>query len=83
MMSHDPITPEQYAQLAKAILGEALHRPPTIVVIGTSGAGKSSLINRLFKTHFALVRCVRRNAANSRPVDSDLAINRIPTIARS
>jgi len=41
---------QQEARIVKAILDEVHRKPPTIAVIGLSGSGKSSVINRLFRT---------------------------------
>ena len=45
------LTPEEQLQLSEAIIKELKTRPPTIGLIGVSGVGKSSTINKMFKTN--------------------------------
>ena len=41
---------QDLTQMAEAMLAEVRRKPPSFAMIGLSGSGKSSVINRLFKT---------------------------------
>ena len=51
MPTESPLTAEERRQVIDAIRGELAKKPPTIGVIGVSGVGKSSSINRLCNTN--------------------------------
>jgi len=53
-MSESNSTEKDKQELLEAVTNELKTKPPTIALIGVSGVGKSSTINRLFKTNLAI-----------------------------
>jgi len=65
------LTKKEHADLIAAVEQVAMQKPPTIVVTGVSGAGKTSVINRLFKTTMPVSHTV---ACTKEFISTDLAL---------
>lgn len=74
MSSRDPasgLSGDEEEQVLGAVLRELTERPPTIGLIGTSGVGKSSTINAMFRTSLPVSHV---SACTKEFRDSDLAV---------
>ncbi|MCB9789202.1 MAG: 50S ribosome-binding GTPase [Deltaproteobacteria bacterium] len=68
---NERLTKDEMRQLKEAVLAEMSRNPPTIGIIGTSGTGKSSTLNAMFRTDLEISHVV---ACTKEFLDTDLSV---------